>query len=621
MRLKFPALLFIILFSCTTKESNQNLEDEIISLQTAKNGLDSILQFSNLRKASEIIIKNNDIKDSLKAENNFLLGSYFRTKGKLDSAAIYFHAATQLVDTITNIRQTKYFRQTIDTYWAQGKYGDATAVNELFFNYLSETKNNLWLSLYYYHTSLISASEGDYETALFNNKKRIELLKISKSNLELVPALLSQALYIYRVSKDKEIPYKLFDSIIKGDSILTYDLKRQVYGNYGVYNYYDGNYESAIKNYLIGLKNVHQINNANDKNDLLATSYANISEAYIEISNYELAKKYLDSIELLGIENIDTKYQKSFLKYKARLAFKTSKNPEDALKYVDTIFKYRDKSYAEKYNQELVSLKIAIKGEALLKESKQAEEVKNLKLQNRILFLIFFIILLSLLGYTFQRRKKIAFKKQNLFMQQRLLRSQMNPHFMYNTLYAIQKTIKKDQNAAVSYLNKFSRLLRLILENSTHNFVLLNKEIECLQEYLELKLMRASTSFTYDISFINLNKDDLIFIPPMLIQPFIENSLEHGFKNIDYTGDIKIELSKKDEFISCKIVDNGKGLSDPKLTIKNSISIKLIKEYIYNATKQKLLIINNPAANTQGVVITFLIPYKLTENDESHYHR
>ena len=114
-------------------------------------------------------------------------------------------------------------------------------------------------------------------------------------------------------------------------------------------------------------------------------------------------------------------------------------------------------------------------------------------------------------------------------MQQRLLRSQMNPHFTFNTLYAIQNQIKKDPEGAKDYMLKFSRLLRLILENSMQNYVQLEKEIDSLKKYMDLQLLRFPSKFNYQITLKDIEEDDLIFIPPMLMQPFVENSIEHGF--------------------------------------------------------------------------------------------
>ena len=198
-------------------------------------------------------------------------------------------------------------------------------------------------------------------------------------------------------------------------------------------------------------------------------------------------------------------------------------------------------------------------------------------------------------------------------MQQRLLRSQMNPHFTFNTLSAIQDHFKQDKEGASSYLVKFSRLLRLILENSTRNYVPLESELEAIEKFMDLQLIRFPNLFIYDIELTNLERDDLVFIPPMLLQPFIENSIAHGFSGINRKGEISIKLELKEEFISCIIEDNGKGISDSGEIRKNTTSTRLISDFLRKATGKSLLISNK--RDEQGVVVSFLIPFKTTEND------
>ena len=201
-------------------------------------------------------------------------------------------------------------------------------------------------------------------------------------------------------------------------------------------------------------------------------------------------------------------------------------------------------------------------------------------------------------------------------MQQRLLRSQMNPHFTFNTLYAIQNLIKKDPEKSNKYLLKFSRLLRLILDNSISNYVQIDKEIESLRKYMDLQLLRFPDKFEYNFILNRMQEDDLFFIPPMLLQPFVENSIEHGFGGIDYLGIITIELTLENQFIQCNISDNGKGLPTQPRN-KKSTSTLLISDFIEKSTKKKIEIISKKEIdpNQSRLITKFLIPYKLSKND------
>ena len=114
-----------------------------------------------------------------------------------------------------------------------------------------------------------------------------------------------------------------------------------------------------------------------------------------------------------------------------------------------------------------------------------------------------------------------------------------------------------------------------------------------------------------------MEEDELLFIPPMLIQPYIENCIEHGFSGIDYQGQITILLSLQEKFITCVVEDNGKGIRSGSVSDSNATSTKLISEFILKTTKQEINVINKAdhSPGTHGLRVEFLIPFKLTEDD------
>ena len=151
---------------------------------------------------------------------------------------------------------------------------------------------------------------------------------------------------------------------------------------------------------------------------------------------------------------------------------------------------------------------------------------------------------------------------RNVEIEQRLLRSQMNPHFIFNSLNSIQYYVSKnDSYMAESYLSKFARLIRSILEHSRQSYVPISDDCETLKLYMELEKLRFSDKFDYD--FIVSDEIDIDFtkIPPMLIQPFVENSIIHGILQNSVQGKIKISLNinKSENQIICNVYDNGIG--------------------------------------------------------------
>ncbi|RZJ78616.1 MAG: hypothetical protein EOO47_13270, partial [Flavobacterium sp.] len=138
-------------------------------------------------------------------------------------------------------------------------------------------------------------------------------------------------------------------------------------------------------------------------------------------------------------------------------------------------------------------------------------------------------IVLAILVYYIQKQRRIQNESEKIQLAQRLLRTQMEPHFIFNTLSALQSFVRFDEKEkTLKYLNQFGRLLRSSLELSRESIVRLNDELETLENYLSLQQMRFDHAFDYQI---NLNEEqdlESIYVPPMLIQPFVENALVHG---------------------------------------------------------------------------------------------
>ena len=136
----------------------------------------------------------------------------------------------------------------------------------------------------------------------------------------------------------------------------------------------------------------------------------------------------------------------------------------------------------------------------------------------------------------------------------------MNPHFIFNSLYSIQNFIvtEKPDKASI-YLSKFAKLVRNILDNSTEEYVTLEKEISTIDNYLELQKVRYAGKFNYRIDIADEIDTETMKIPPMLAQPFIENAIEHGIKHRETPGHIDIRFSLKDHTLIFEVEDDGVG--------------------------------------------------------------
>lgn len=167
-------------------------------------------------------------------------------------------------------------------------------------------------------------------------------------------------------------------------------------------------------------------------------------------------------------------------------------------------------------------------------------------------------------------KAKADIKQQLAELEAKAIRAQMNPHFIFNSLNAIQETIVTEKvDAAYDYLSRFSKLLRMVLDNSEKNFITLNSELETINLYLSLEALRFSQSFSYTIETKEeLEKDD-IYIPPLLLQPFVENAIWHGLINKEGDKKLSLRFDEKDGYLECVIEDNGVGRKKAA-EIKNS---------------------------------------------------
>jgi ligand-binding sensor domain-containing protein len=179
-------------------------------------------------------------------------------------------------------------------------------------------------------------------------------------------------------------------------------------------------------------------------------------------------------------------------------------------------------------------------------------------------------------------------KRQKLEAEMQSLRSQMNPHFIFNSLNSINAFIVENKsNLASDYLTKFSKLMRFILENSKQELITLEKELEALRLYLLLEKIRFSDSFSFHIEVQGDIDGSSVYIPPLIIQPFVENAVWHGLMHLDEGGLVMITVSAPSEdFLLISIRDNGIGRQKAK-DLKTKESHK-DRSYGMQITKERI---------------------------------
>ncbi|MCD4694772.1 MAG: histidine kinase, partial [Bacteroidales bacterium] len=234
-------------------------------------------------------------------------------------------------------------------------------------------------------------------------------------------------------------------------------------------------------------------------------------------------------------------------------------------------------------------------------------------------FYVLIILLVSGLALSFhlyrlrlirkQEELKIAYDKKISQLEIKALRSQMNPHFLFNSLNSIRYYILKEDNENASeYLTKFSRLLRLILSNSRHSQISLKDELHALEIYIDFEQMRFNQKFDYRITVgQNINQEE-IKIQPMTIQPFVENAIWHGLMPRKTNGTLLVDISLEGKILKIIIEDNGIGRQKAKELSKSGL--EETKSYGLQITEERMNIMENVRGKRSGFKIVDLFDNK-----------
>lgn len=336
-----------------------------------------------------------------------------------------------------------------------------------------------------------------------------------------------------------------------------------------------------------------------------------IANAYIAQDKYDEAIVYLeesikeaDSEDDLIVKKDATRSLSEVYKEKGEFT-KALATYQQYVTVVDTLYKRKEDEIAQaaRFNREIASKQSRISGleqERQLSQSKydlalteqQLIQESNKRQKWIIYSLLFGIFLMALLVYFFYRSTRQQ-KLANNLLALKSLRSQMNPHFIFNALNSVNNYIaKNDERSANSYLSDFSTLMRAVLENSEEDFIPLSKELELLDLYLKLEHSRFPDKFEYSMEIGEHIDIEAYQIPPMLLQPYIENAIWHGLRYKEEKGRLEVRLRQKDaETIEITIEDDGIGRE--KSASLKTVNQKKQKSKGMGNIKKRIAILND----------------------------
>ncbi|NVN19526.1 tetratricopeptide repeat protein [Muricauda sp. HICW] len=357
--------------------------------------------------------------------------------------------------------------------------------------------------------------------------------------------------------------------------------------------------EKALSLYLEAAELAEQINNKY----IEASALNSIGKIYLLFNDYDLAETNANKALALSKEIDAVEWQSDSWEVLSEVYEHNRKLPE-ALDAFKKHVQLRDSVVNEEKKSELTRKEMQFKMErqqaVAQEEIKRQQLVKNGYLIGAILLLVF-----SIMGYLLYKRRRDALEKRKLAefnakvaeTELKALRSQMNPHFIFNSLNSISDFISKnDIEQADDYLVKFSKLTRSILENSEKKWITLEEDIELMKLYMQIEGLRFDNKLKYHVSMDNSLEPDNVLVPPLILQPFIENSIWHGIAPKKGGGNIDIRIAKDGTMLKYIVEDDGVGRSG-----QNREEKKTKDSYGIKITSSRIDIINH-LKNTKGSI-------------------
>ncbi|MBA3683162.1 MAG: histidine kinase [Bacteroidetes bacterium] len=365
--------------------------------------------------------------------------------------------------------------------------------------------------------------------------------------------------------------------------------------------------------------------------------YSSLSNIYKKTKQYKKAIFYAEEAQKMYIQTHHENRIQNGNKMLYQLHKLTGNHKKALEKYElfismdDSIQSKKDEKHvleAElKYQFEKKELLVKIAAEKKINELNLLAERKNTR-KNTILIIMASALLLFITGacflYYYYRQRNIIQEQKNNLLKQKLLLSQMNPHFIFNSLNAIQNYIfKKNVFQAGVYLSQFAEMIRMILEFSRKDYITLESELKFLDNYLKLQQLRFENKFDYQLIIDKEIDAETTLLPPMMAQPFIENAVEHGIFYKTSKGNINVNFHKNNNQLVYTIEDDGVGLDQTKKiklqkgqkheSLAMVITNERIQELYNNPKKQNVIDLIDKKdlnLNLTGVMVKFSIQFK-----------
>jgi tetratricopeptide (TPR) repeat protein len=615
----FFLLVFIFSFSLSYSQNTDKIDSLVTLLKTAKEDTNKVnylndlsWQYNNIGDCDTALYYGNSALQLAQrlifkkgVANSFSnIGIIYGTQGNYPKALDYLFRSLKTMEEYGNKSGiANSFSNIGIIYGTQGNYPKALDYLFKSLKIMEECGNKNGIATCFSGIGIIYGTQENYPKALdyfLKSLRMAEQIKQTKLQSDLLGNIGN--IYVEQKHFPEALDYYLkelrLDTKLENNGGVASDL-----GNIGNVYFEQKDFPKASDYFLKALEMDEELGDR----AAIAIDLSRIGSLYTSIKEYKRAENYfLRSLALS--DSIGDSYGIMDVNKNISELYETMGETDKALQHYKKAMIIKDTLFNQEKNKDITRKEMNYefeKKEALTKaehekqiaiadaELRQATTERNAWIGGALGL----IIIGSLLAFylrTKRRSEKIRLEKQLIELEQKALSLQMNPHFIFNSLNSISSFISKnDPVSAKKYLSKFASLMRLILENSREPFIPLQKEIETLTYYLELEQLRFENKFEFKIEIAPGIEINSVIIPPMLIQPQIENAIIHGVLPKEERGSILICFYLKDNNIICEVTDNGIGRKrSMELNYQNE---NLHKSLALQVTEERLDAINAQA--------------------------
>lgn len=555
------------------------------------------------------------------------IANVHQQQGNYDRSAEYFNEVLAIGEKIDdNLTLARGYNNLGIIYYYKGDYPEAIRLHHKSLDLYEELQNIPGIASCYNNIGNIYNDMKDYPNAELYFNKALALAERSGNKYGISVCLNNLGL-IYAASGDHNMALEAYErSIGIFDELGNKVQKAAVLKDMANIFREKEEYNKALDHYKQSLEVLQE---EGDKRGVFIC-LKEIGLLYARLGKTSKALNYMNEA-LTYAEKTGSYDNLKIAYYNLYYVHEQAGNHIQALDYHKLYTNIKDSLFDEEKHKQLAELQTKFETEKkeqsiqLLTEKNEVQKLQIARERYIIAGISGFFILAAIITFLLIRQYRNRIRQKSIILEQKLLISQMNPHFIFNSLSAIQGFIlKNDKEKADHYISMLSKLMRLILENSREEYVPLSKEIDNLKLYIELQnLLNYTNKFTYSIYIDKeINIDDMT-VPPMLAQPFIENSIKHGRLSEVEDGKIDIRFKLESDSLLFEITDNGIGIEE-SLKI-GMMGMKEHRSLAMNITQERLANLNNWNKNKtkldivdlrsfdekmHGTKISFYTPYK-----------